>query len=199
MPLREIDIRTDKVDKPHVVVLGAGCSRAACPHGDANGAKLPLMDDSLDTVHPLKLLLKDAGISVDGRNFEDAYSELHQMGRTDVENEVEHVVRSYFRSLCLPSEPTLYDYLLLSLREKDVIATFNWDPFLIQAATRNSVWSDRLPKLLFLHGNLLAGSCLEHKTPIQAPIYVPCPKCESPLIESRLLYPISEKNYESVL
>ena len=138
MPLREVDIKTDRFETPHVVILGAGCSRAAWPNGDANGAKLPLMNDFLDTLQPLKPLLKDAGISADGRNFEKVYSEIHQMERTDFESEAESIVRSYFRSLRLPSEPTLYDHLLLGLRAKDVIATFNWEPFLIQAAFQRS-------------------------------------------------------------
>jgi hypothetical protein len=33
------------VDRPHVVLLGAGASRAAFAHGDKNGLKLPLMCD----------------------------------------------------------------------------------------------------------------------------------------------------------
>jgi hypothetical protein len=31
----------------------------------------------------------------------------------------------------LPDHPTVYDHLLLSLRKKDAIFTFNWDPFLL--------------------------------------------------------------------
>jgi hypothetical protein len=39
--------------------------------------------------------------------------------------------------LKLPEEATIYDYLVLSLRSPDIIATFNWDPFLYQAFERN--------------------------------------------------------------
>ena len=39
----------------------------------------------------------------------------------------------YFSSLALPEHPSIYDYLVLGLRPKDVIATFNWDPFLMLA------------------------------------------------------------------
>jgi hypothetical protein len=35
---------------PHVVLLGAGASLAAFPNGDANGNKLPLMNDLIATV-----------------------------------------------------------------------------------------------------------------------------------------------------
>jgi hypothetical protein len=197
MPIARVDIKMNEMKRPHVVILGAGCSRAACPRGDANGAALPLMDDFLEIVQPAKVLLESAGIVVAGRNFEEMYSELHATGRKDLEREVERIIRRYFASLRLPNEPTVYDYLISSLREKDVIATFNWDPFLIQAAARNATSSGRPPYLLFLHGNVLAGSCLEHEIPVQAPIYTSYPKCAGRLTESRLLYPITEKNYES--
>ena len=36
--------------RPHVVVLGAGASRAACPAGDSNGKLLPLMADFVDVL-----------------------------------------------------------------------------------------------------------------------------------------------------
>ena len=44
--------------------------------------------------------------------------------------EIETRVDEYFADLELPGHPTIYDRLVLSLREKDLIATFNWDPFL---------------------------------------------------------------------
>jgi hypothetical protein len=154
------------------------------------------MSDFLNVVPEVKLLFEDAGISVVGRNLEDVYSDLHQMKHRDLVVEVEEGIRRYFESLCLPARPTIYDYLLLSLREKDVVATFNWDPFLIQAA-RRSPWPDRLPKLNFLHGNVLSGSCFEHDVPVQALSYEPCPQCGRSLEKSRLLFPVREKNYDS--
>ena len=45
-------------------------------------------------------------------------------------------IHDYFHSLRIPPTPTLYDHLLLALRKKDVVATFNWDPLLLQAAKR---------------------------------------------------------------
>jgi hypothetical protein len=53
----------------------------------------------------------------------------------------------------LPNEPTIYDHLVLSLRPKDLIATFNWDPFLYQAFVRNGHVGD-MPYLAFLHGTM---------------------------------------------
>ena len=32
--------------RPHVVILGAGASRAACPQGDATGKLVPLISNS---------------------------------------------------------------------------------------------------------------------------------------------------------
>ena len=76
--------------------------------------------------------------------------------------DLEKVVHDYFAAMELPPEATIYDLLLLSLREKDLIASFNWDPFLAQAFKRNRVLR-RLPKLSFLHGNVEIGSCAEHR------------------------------------
>lgn len=41
----EQEVSTVRMQKPHVVVLGAGASRATCPDGDKNGRKIPLMRD----------------------------------------------------------------------------------------------------------------------------------------------------------
>ena len=38
------------LNSPHVVILGAGASRAACPDGDKNGEILPLMDDFIEVL-----------------------------------------------------------------------------------------------------------------------------------------------------
>ena len=58
---------------------------------------------------------------------------------------------------------TVYDFLILSLTEKDVIATFNWDPLLLQAYVRCNEITDNLPHLLCLHGNVGTGYCEEHR------------------------------------
>ena len=41
---------------PHIVLLGAGASRAAFPSGDANGRKLPLMADFVESLGLLGVL-----------------------------------------------------------------------------------------------------------------------------------------------
>lgn len=94
----------------------------------------------------------------------------------------------------LPDEPTVYDYLVLSLTSKDAIATFNWDPLLIQAYIRCHRFTKNLPHILCLHGNVAVGYCSEHieygtKNTI-------CPVCHRLLTPTKLLYPVANKNYQ---
>src|SRR5437763_1280292 len=98
----ELEIR---MHRPHVVILGAGCSRAAFPNGDANGLKLPLMCDFLDILTPVRDLLESVGVQTSGRNFEEAYSEIVADGRRDLCLEVEALIYHYFSALRLPYHP----------------------------------------------------------------------------------------------
>lgn len=130
---REEEIETVKQVRPHFVLVGAGASRAAFPAGDRNGRPLPLMND-LVSVLGLDPSFEEFGIPWKGANFEDLYQRVALEPRySQLKAKVEKEVDSYFSRLALPPEPTIYDYLILSLRSHDVIATFNWDPFLIQA------------------------------------------------------------------
>ncbi len=190
---RAEEIATIRIKKPHVVLLGAGASKAALPNGDANGKQLPLMNNFVDVLQ-LSEFLESAKIVYEGRNFEDVFTELHSIdSNKEICNELEMVIYNYFSDLYLPDEPTIYDYLILGLREKDLIATFNWDPFLVQAAIRNSKVADP-PQLLFLHGNVKVGFCLKHRQIGRKGNL--CSKCRKPLIPTKLLYPIKEKNYD---
>jgi len=113
--------------------------------------------------------------------------------KTSIRKSLEQAIFKYFSSLELPETPTLYDHLLLCLRPKDVIATFNWDPFLIQAVGRNGHIAGP-PKLLFLHGNVLQGYCQgDNLHGLRGSL---CSHCGQPLEPVRLLYPIGEKDYE---
>ena len=180
--------------RPHVVLLGAGASRAAFPNGERNGRRLPLMLDFADIV-PVADIFAEAGIPLGGQNFEDAYTELVlATDRASLRDAVERVVFDYFASLELPDTPTLYDHLVLSLRPKDVIATFNWDPFLIQAVMRNGHLGG-YPRLLFLHGNVLQGYCPTDN--LHGRRGAPCSRCDQELKPVRLLYPIRENDYET--
>lgn len=139
-------------------------------------------------------LLQDAGVSAPASsNFEDLYSAIaNDPGHQELRVKIERKVRDYFDDLELPKHVTVYDQLLLSLRQKDIVATFNWDPFLAQAFQRNSraAW---LPEIVFLHGNVAIGVCYEHD---RKGFYGgSCGVCQKPYEQSRLLYPIADKRY----
>ncbi len=178
-------------DRPHVVILGAGASRAACPNGDVNGKKLPLMNDLVDCLN-LKQKLEEWEID-STQNFEDIFSKLFEQNEHEKTDELQKIIHNYFNSLKLPDEPTLYDHLVLALRETDLIASFNWDPLLLQAYGRNSSKGIRLPRLVFLHGNVKVATCKEHN----GVNYVGevCKLCHKILEPVNLLYPIYKKDY----
>lgn len=178
---------------PHVVILGAGASLACLPEGDRNGRRLPLMANFVETVG-VEGTLRRHGIDAGGRNFEDVYSDLHESDHAALP-ELEAAVRDYFSGLRLPDVPTLYDQLVVSLRSKDLIATFNWDPLLLEAYCRAPFPIDAKPKLAFLHGCVGVGVCFECSA---AGLLAneTCPRCGVPFQSSRLLYPIRTKNYQ---
>ncbi len=188
------------LQRPHLVLLGAGASLAAFPDGEKNGLKLPLMNNFVETVIGLSDYLDKCGIDYKGQNFEDLYSALHEDPKyDDVRQNVEELVYTYFAGMELPDAPTLYDHLILSLTGRDVIATFNWDPFLWQAMCRNyrRVGDANLPHPLYLHGNTAIGVCTGHeKIQISHKGRI-CSKCRKPLGRSKLLYPIGKKNYNA--
>jgi len=189
------EIQQISVSTPHVVIVGAGASRAACPGGDANGRTLPLMSDFIEFV-PVQAILDEFGIEYTGDNFEELYSKLaSDPSLREACEKLERAIFQYFDELELPEGPNIYDYLLLSLRSKDVIATFNWDPFLIQSARRLRIGDNSLPLLLFLHGNVLAGYCPNDQ--VHGVRGAVCSRCGQPFAPSSLLYPVSEKDYES--
>ena len=161
--------------------------------GDARGVTLPLMNDLPATVG-VDHVFDEAGVEWKGRNFEELYDDLYaQTSRAGLRETLEREVRKFFEAVRIPSHVTAYDYLLLSLREKDVIATFNWDPLLIQAYRRNA-GIKRLPNVLFLHGNVGIGICTSCKQKGFADDR--CRKCSQRLQPTQLLYPIAHKDYE---
>ena len=141
----------------------------------------------------LQDLLDPVDSSFKDRNFEEVYDILYKTQEyADIRQEIEQRVYTYFTSFSIPKEPTIYDYILLSLRDKDLIATFNWDPLLVQAYRRNINYID-LPHLAFLHGNVTVGYCKEDR--IKGNIFSYCSQCGKKLAPTPLLYPITEKNY----
>jgi NAD-dependent SIR2 family protein deacetylase len=187
-------INTPEKLRRHIVILGAGASVAAFPDGDATGKRLPTMDNFIKMLS-LVPILERSGVKTIYRNFEEVYSELYEHDpESTLLKEIEETVYTFFDSLRLPERPTLYDHLLMSLRPKDVVATFNWDPFLFDAWNRNK---DKVPvpEIVHLHGNVRVAHCPEHPTYGEHGMI--CPKCNRALIPSRLLYPVTMKNYSN--
>jgi len=190
---RENEISNVTFGRPHVVILGAGASRAALPAGDRHGFRLPLMDD-LTELLDLRSLISEAGLDP-ADNFERTYAKLNESSRhADVVRRIDDVVDRYFSSLALPEEPTVYDALVLSLRPKDFIATFNWDPLLYQACARNHKLA-QLPAVAYLHGNVAVGYCFrDRKKGLRGSR---CSVCGEMFTSSRLLFPVHRKGYSA--
>lgn len=203
------------LDLPHVVILGAGASLAAFPSGDLAGRSLPLMANMAGLLG-LSNLLKKHGLDPE-ENFESLYSRLHEDDpSSDLICQIEQQVCEYFSRLRLPDYPTLYDLLLLSLREKDAVFTFNWDPFLADTYARHDGLMP-LPQIFHLHGNVRMMFCQACKQAVRRPDVDPptmgdvlqalktkqpgtrdtnCPACGCKLTPTQLLYPVAEKNYD---
>jgi hypothetical protein len=156
----------------------------------------PLMADFSEIV-PVASVLDQIEDLPHDNNFEVVYSALSKLPQhKKVCLELESAIYTYFNDLKLPDHPTIYDHLILSLREKDVIATFNWDPFLIQAYSRTpKAFNKRKPKLLFLHGNVLSAYCEKDK--VLGVKGRNCSKCGNLLTHSKLLFPVAKKDYSS--
>lgn len=182
--------------KPHLVILGAGATMATIPNGDKFGKKSSCMNNFLSELG-LQNLLDGIDIHTNSTNIEKIYSELHE--RSDcskVVRKIEDTIYDYFSSLVIPDNVTIYDLLILSLRKKDCIATFNWDSLLVQAYNRISRFCSDLPKILYLHGNVgikICDSC--HKV-IAITDGDNCPFCGKKLTPTWLLYPVAKKNYD---
>ena len=182
--------------RPHVVLLGAGASLDTFPEGDESGHCLPLMHNLVDVVG-LGPLIETAAAELDNeKNFEEIYSKFAATLRYgDLLKEMEERIDAYFSSLRMPKEATKYDFLLLSLRKKDAIFTFNWDPFLFDAYKRNAHIAS-LPEIFFLHGNVRIGICPNHPEAWGKRGGL-CSICSNGVEDVPLLYPIGKKDYSS--
>lgn len=187
-----LDIKKKINYAPHVVILGAGASRACCLNGDKNGKVLPVMNDFYELVD-LNHLIKKIPISPVPTNLEDIYSTFYNLDMQDELSSLEAIIQDYFRDIQIPNTITIYDKLILSLRKKDVIITFNWDPLLCQAFQRLRLICDQLPTLIFLHGNIdvaidIVGRKCKFTSDLKGDDFLS-------FEPSRLLYPIKQKNY----
>lgn len=190
------DFRKHISNLPHVVILGAGASIANYNHCGKIGKKLPSMKDLVEVIGIGDLLEKN-NIHYKNKNFEQIFSNIATKSKNlELRKIIEDKVYSYFKNMELPNKPTIYDYLILSLSKKDLIASFNWDPLLLQAYERNLV-IENLPKLAFLHGNVLSGICVKDYT--IGYLGNKCPKCNRFFQKTKLLYPVEQKNYNEDL
>lgn len=180
----------------HTFLLGAGASRAAFPKGDMFGRKLPLMNDFVEIVG-LEEFFNDNSIDYSNQNIEEIYSNLYSANpNSEVIIELNERIIEYFSLMKIPDKVTLYDELILSLQKKDAIFSFNWDPLLLQAFSRNHTLNE-LPSLYFLHGNVSVGVC--EKDQRAGYINNRCSVCGEKFSPSKILFPIKNKNYNKDL
>jgi len=178
----------------HVVILGAGASIAATLRNpEKSGKKLPSMDNFISVIG-LEDLIEQVPDWVKSDNFETLYGRLYGAEPdSPLLREIEARIHGYFSGMALPDQPTIYDYLILSLRSKDLIATFNWDPFLYQAFCRAGNFTSDLPQICFLHGCVSIGYCEEIGRSGPAGYYA---RPDGGYFEpTKLLYPVEHKNY----
>lgn len=186
---------------PHVVILGAGASCAAIPNGDRNGNKISAMNGFLDNLG-FSDVINQLKIDTKSKNLEDIYMELDDKSKTSINYEeaktnLENRVRKYMMKFELPMSATIYDFLILGLSKNDLIATFNWDPLLVQSITRISRYTSNTPKIAFLHGNVAAGYC--KKCNLFGNQGMRCRRCTSNLADLPLLFPVKNKDYRKDL
>ena len=183
--------------RPHVVILGAGATIATIPSGDKNGRHCSVMHGFIKRLN-LDAILNNVKLYTQSENIEDIYSELYERGEEckKTREQLEDAIYDYFSKLQLPDEITIYDKIILALTNKDLIATFNWDPLLIQAYNRAKRITTNLPSLAFLHGNVAAGFCEEcgHFGALQRKY---CDNCGHIYKKSPLLFPVKHKDYNS--
>jgi hypothetical protein len=176
----------------HVVILGAGASIASTFFSpEKSGKRLPSMDNFIEVVG-LEDIIKEVPDKSRAKNFERLFANLHNEG-SELIAEIEKRVHNYFSDMQLPDTPTIYDYLVMSLRGKDLIATFNWDPFLYQAFCRCQEYTRNMPSLSFLHGCVSIGYSEEDE--ISGPAGMFARQDGGYFEPTKLLYPIEQKNY----
>lgn len=186
----EVDLEKIYCRRPHVVIVGAGASKAVM------GKLCPTMNEAIGQIG-LDKLLKGITLQTKSHNLEDIYSELYRRGNEckNVRLAMEETLYTYFSNVHLPDSMTIYDQLILSLTKKDCIISFNWDGLLIEAYNRVSKITRNKPEMFFLHGNVGAGVCEQCMT--LGPISNHCSRCGKPLSRVPLLYPIEQKDYNS--
>ncbi len=97
------------INRPHLIILGAGASLAAFPNGESSGRQLPLMQNFVDVVG-LESILENGGIEYKDLNFEEIYSRIYNLPEhQQVVQQIENKIWDYFEGMKIPSTPTLLD------------------------------------------------------------------------------------------
>ena len=148
--------------------------------------------------YPLENDFAPASLAVANNSYEtdSRIADITKTMIADARKELERRIEEYFSSFQIPYKPTAYDFLLLGLTKKDLVATFNWDPLLIQAYDRCARITRYLPKLAFLHGNVGVKYCEKDDVVVPSK-FDDCPKCGGKLSQATLLYPVKNKDYNS--
>lgn len=184
--------------RPHVVILCAGASCAAIPKGHKNGKKISAMNGFIEKLG-LNEIIAGINLKTNTGNLEDIYMKLDERSNFEpdcmaAKERLETEIYQYISDYRLPNYPTIYDYLVLSLTEKDLVVTFNWDLLLVQAYGRAMRYTKNLPQLAFLHGNVAVGFC--EKDNVMGNVGSIC-CCGTPLKPTKLLFLIKNKDYTS--
>ena len=195
----EQQIENSVLKGPHVVLLGAGASVATIPNGDKFGHKISAMEGFIDKLG-LSKVISNVNLKTTSENLEAIYSELDSREDCkEVKKQLEEAIYYYFSDIEIPNEPTIYDFLILSMRSKDYIFTFNWDDLLIQAYVRMMKITTDLPQINFLHGNVGIKYCKKCHT-VQLKYNTKCINCGKSFDKESvppLLFPVSNKDYTS--
>lgn len=99
---------SDYLDRPHLVILGAGATMATIPNGDQNGKKSSVMNNFIEELG-LGDILKNINLTTSSCNLEDIYSELYDNKIYKPERDkLEESINDYLSELKLPDYPTIY-------------------------------------------------------------------------------------------
>lgn len=133
--------------RPHVVIVGAGASRAVM------GKSCPTMNEAIEQVG-LDRILEGFMLETKARILKiyivSCLDVVMSVKRTDSNGK-------NFMNIFKCAASIFLDHLrplILSLTEKDCIVSFNWDSLLIQAYNRVAKITWNRPEILFLHGNV---------------------------------------------
>ena len=166
------------------------------PNGDLHGRPVPLLRD-VATELGLASRFPDGLRDLAGSDFEAAYSRLHDRD-PELTQEIDEQVRAYFAELELPTEATIYDALLLSLRDQGRSVHVQLGsvpvPGAPSASSRRST-QRFAPNRLVPPRQRGRRFCGEHEQVRGIP-GSSCWHCGKTLLSGRLLFPVEHKDYQ---